>query len=181
MAISKKPRGSGQKFPTTPPQRDARDDYEKKVSDLDDVLEDIVNNAKEFSVLDPGRYEAIVQDIKQEQTDKGIRLVVTYAVFTEENPCWRHVQFFQLTEPDCRTPNEWGPVFFARLMGKLGYEKGKRGPKVWEEISEQKPGVTLKISPSKQEGFVNTSVEGLLDDDNENVQIIREALDTHPF
>jgi hypothetical protein len=178
MAITKKKISSNPSLPTAP----ARErEFDEPVSEIDDVLDSIVNEAKEFSVLDPGKYEAIIQHIKQEQTEKGIRVVVTYAVYTDENPCWKHLQFFQLTDADCRTPNEWGPVFFARFMGKLGYEKGNRGPKSWEEVNNDQPGVILKITPSKQEGFVNTQIEGTLDNENENIQEIRKELESSPF
>jgi hypothetical protein len=67
------------------------------------------------------------------------------------------------------------------MMAKLGYPQDNRGEDARAEITEQKPGVYLKIAAGKREGFVNTSVEGRFDEDNENIEALREWLSNNPY
>jgi hypothetical protein len=67
------------------------------------------------------------------------------------------------------------------MMAKLGYPQENRGKAAREEITKEKPGVSLKITAGKQAGFVNTTVEGRYDRDNDNIEALREWLENNPY
>jgi len=166
---------------TPPPESDP---YDRAVASPDDLVDGVISDSKEFSTLEPGRYEAIVNEIVTlpvKETGVFIRAEFIIADPDEKLLGRKHSVLFQMVMDDGRTPAEWGPVFYHRMMAKLGYEQNNRGRAAREAITEQKPGVYLKITPGKQEGFVNTSVEGRFDQDNDNIEALREWLENNPY
>jgi hypothetical protein len=160
------------------------DEYNTAVSSPDDVYDVVISTSKEFSTLEPGRYEAIVNEIvglPMRDTGGFIRAEFIIADPDPKLMGRRHSVLFQMKQPDGRTDAEWGPVFYHRMMAKLGYPQEKRGKEAREEITKEKPGVYLRITAGKQAGFVNTTVEGRFDQDNDNIEALREWMDSNPY
>jgi hypothetical protein len=169
------------------PQRrpeSTRDEYDTAISSPDDAYDTVIASAKEFTSLEPGRYEAILNEITalpMKETGGFIRAEFIIADPDEKLMGRRHSVLFQMVQDDGRTPGEWGPVFYHRMMAKLGYPKDNRGKEAREELTSEKPGVYLKITAGKQDGFVNTSVEGRFERDNDNIETLREWMGNNPF
>lgn len=182
-------RDSGSGSGSIPPRpgsqrRPDSDEYDTAVESPDDQYDEVISKAKEFSTLDPGRYEAIVNEIvalPMKETGGFIRAEFIIADPDEKLMGRRHSVLFQMVQDDGRTPGEWGPVFYHRMMAKLGYPKENRGRAAREEITEEKPGVYLKITAGKQEGFVNTVVDGRFEKDNNNIEALREWMEQNPY
>lgn len=153
--------------------------------DPDELLEQVANSGRDISNPEPGTYPAIVEFVKWlEPTDKGRSIQMGFVLFTgeEKNPIRRFSKFFPMLRPDLRTFDEWGPVFYGRFMGKLGYPHGQRGVAAMEEITENRPAITLKISTDrKNDSFVVPEITGMLDNDNEDIQTILENLESQPY
>jgi len=168
-------------------ERDEDDDHGDNGDALDpeSLIDQAANEAKEFTNPDPGIYSAIINQIRVlEPTDKGQSIQMQFVLYTPdaENTIMRFSKFFKMLGEDLRTPDEWGPLFYARFMGKLGYEKGNRGKEAREEINEQKPGVVVKITPQKNnDDFVNLDITGILDDEHEDIIAIRDELGKQPY
>ena len=159
-------------------------DYEKAVASPDEQYDEVIYSSKEFSTLEPGRYEAILNELialPMKETGGFVRAEFIIADPDEKLMGRRHSVLFQMVQDDGRTPGEWGPVFYHRMMAKLGYPKENRGKGAREEITEEKPAVYLKITAGKQEGFVNTAVEGRFEKDNANVEALREWMENVPY
>lgn len=166
------------------PEASEPDEYDTAVSSPDAMYDEVISRSKEFSTLEPGRYEAIVNEIvglPMKETGGFIRAEFIIADPDSKLLGRRHSMLFQMKEADGRTDAQWGPVFYQRMMGKLGYPKENRGKAAREEISQEKPGVILKITAGKQEGFVNTTIEGRFDRDNDNIEALREWLNSNPY
>lgn len=158
---------------------------ETPAMDPDELLEAAANSGKDISNPEPGTYPAIVEFVKWlEPTEKGRSIQMGFVLFTgeEKNPIRRYSKFFPMFRPDLRTFDEWGPMFYGRFMGKLGYPDGQRGAAAMEEITENKPAITLRISPDKKnDSFVVPEITGRLDDENEDIQTIMEYLQNQPY
>lgn len=166
------------------PKSNVRDEYDTAVESPDDLYDSVIAEAKEFSTLEPGRYEAIVNEITalpMKETGGFIRAEFIIADPDEKLMGRRHSVLFQMVQDDGRTKGEWGPVFYHRMMAKLGYPKENRGKEARDEITKEKPGVYLKITAGKQEGFVNTAVDGRFEKDNDNIEALREWMDQNPY
>ena len=151
-----------------------------------DLIKKIAAEAKSaFKQPDPGIYSAIVTKVEMVQYEKGLFIrpsyILDYRNSDDTKPLFRHSQLFQMTEKDCRTPNEWGPDFYNRFMAKLGFAQDNRGEEAWDEIADTQPGVALKITIARDPEYRNTAITGPLDDDDEGISFIREFLETHPF
>lgn len=170
--------------PPRPAKEESIDEYDTAVESPDEQYDSVISGAKEFSTLEPGRYEAIVNEIvalPMKETGGFIRAEFIIADPDPKLMGRRHSVLFQMVQEDGRKPGEWGPVFYHRMMAKLGYPKENRGKAAREEISREKPGVYLKITPGKQEGFVNTAVDGRFERDNDNIESLREWMDQNPY
>ena len=162
----------------------SEDEYDTAVESPDDQYDAVISEAKEFSTLEPGRYEAILNEIRalpMKDTGGFIRAEFIIADPDPKLMGRRHSVLFQMVQDDGRTPGEWGPTFYHRMMAKLGYTKENRGKAAREAVSDEKPGVYLKITTGKQEGFVNTSVEGRFERDNDNIEALREYMEQNPY
>jgi hypothetical protein len=164
--------------------RTNRDEYEEATEDPNQGVLDAVGEANEFTVPEIGDREAVVEEVRiLPPKDGGAQsIMVSYVIVQEDDDGnlkpFRYPRFFKILNEDGR-PNEWGPSFFVRLMSKLGYEKGNRGRKAMAEINEERPGVALRIKKSKQEGFVEIDITGLLDG-TDNIVALREWCDENP-
>jgi hypothetical protein len=184
MALKKNPITGIPPRPGQDTKSGERDEYDTAVSSPDDMYDEVISTAKEFSTLEPGRYEAIVNDIQALPMKETGGFIRAEFIIADPDPKLlgrRHSVLFQMVQDDGRTPGEWGPVFYHRMMAKLGYPKDNRSKDAREELSREKPGVYLKITAGKQEGFVNTTVEGRFDRDNENIEALREWLENNPY
>jgi hypothetical protein len=160
------------------------EDYDTAVRSPDEMYDEVIYSSKEFSTLDPGRYDSILNEIvslPMKDTGGFIRAEFIIADPDERLMGRRHSVLFQMVQDDGRTAGEWGPVFYHRMMAKLGYPKENRGADARAELSEEKPGVYLKITAGKQEGFVNTAVEGRINKDNDNIEALRNWLQDNPY
>lgn len=171
-------------IPPRPGKEEPADEYDTPVESVDDLYDKVISESKEFSTLDPGRYEAIVNEVKalpMKDTGGFIRAEFIIANPDDRLMGRRHSVLFQMVKEDGRTEGEWGPVFYQRMMAKLGYPKENRGKAAREEISNDKPGVYLKITAGKQEGFVNTVVDGRFEQDNDNIEALRDWMEKNPY
>jgi hypothetical protein len=194
MAITKRNPATGiPQRPTTNEQTEARrptppppepDDYDTPVKSPDELYDEVIYSSKDAGALEPGRYEAILNSLvalPPKDTGGFIRAEFIIADPDPKLMGRRHSVLFQMIQADGRTPGEWGHVFYNRMMAKLGYPTDHRGAPARRELTEEKPGVYLKLSPGKQEGFVNTAVEGRFNRDNDNITALREFLDQNPY
>jgi hypothetical protein len=166
------------------PSRQDHDEYDTAVESPDDIYDEVIADAKPFNTLEPGRYEAIANEIvglPMKDTGGFIRAEFIIADPDPKLMGRKHSVLFQMVQEDGRTKGEWGPVFYLRMMAKLGYPAERSGRAAREEVTQNKPGVYLKITPGKQEGFVNTSVEGYFEKDNDNIEALREWLHQNPY
>jgi len=166
-----------------PPQRQQTDDdYSQPTEDPRSYVFQIIKEAKQYSTLEPGKYEAILYDLELQQANAaGISIRATFVIARPDLLGRKHFVFFRMMGSDWKTPDEWGPVFLKRMLGKLGYDPEEVNDEMLTEISEQQPGVVLRVTAGKQAGFVNAQVDGTLDDDNENIVACREWLEANPF
>jgi hypothetical protein len=165
------------------PKQEA-EEYDRAVASPDELADDVVAHSKEFNTLEPGRYEAILNEVTVlEPKESGLFIRAEFIIADPDPQLMgrKHTVPFQMLQEDLRTPGAWGPSFYHQMMAKLGYPQDNRGADARAEISEQKPGVYLKIAPGKREGFVNTTVEGRFEDDNENIEALREWLANNPY
>jgi hypothetical protein len=185
MALKRNPISTS--VPPRPQKEQAQtdsDEYDTAVESPDDQYDEVISTAKEFSTLDPGRYEAILNEVvalPMKDTGGFIRAEFIIANPDERLMGRRHSVLFQMVQDDGRTAGEWGPVFYHRMMAKMGYAKEDRGKAAREEITNEKPGVYIKITAGKQEGFVNTTVEGRFEKDNDNIEALREWMEQNPY
>jgi hypothetical protein len=159
--------------------------YEEPVASPDDAAFNAINEAAEFAHPAPGTYEALVNDIAlRAPTEKGRSVQIQFILAVEDDETGevtprKHSAFWKVLEPDLRTAGGQAP-FFATVMAKLGYERGKRGQAAFDQIKQEKPGVSVKIT--KNDPYPpNTTLMIRYVQDTENIIQLREWLEQNPF
>jgi len=170
--------------PPPPKQREDHDQYDRQMASPDDLYDEVISRSSGSNAPDPGRYEAILNEVvalPMKDTGGFIRAEFIIADPDPKLMGRRHSVLFQMVQDDGHTDGEWGPTFYHRMMAKLGYPENNHGKVAREEIGEEKPGVYIKITPGKQAGFVNTAVEGRFEEDNDNIEALREWMANNPY
>jgi hypothetical protein len=149
----------------------------------EELMDQAVKESKSgFEKLPTGNFVAVVDNIDYWESEKGCFYRIHLVVNVEDNPTFRHTIFCHMLMEDKRTPHEWGPVFYARHLAVLGYSKSDDQRAVREEIKRTKPGVIISCQPNKRNPEWNdVAIRDRIGDDNEEVQQIKEALDSTPY
>jgi hypothetical protein len=103
---------------------------------------------------------------------------VEFVIAKEEFRGLKISRLFKMRESDLRTHNEWGPVFYGRLMAKFGYSREEATREAREILSDEQPGCVLKVEPAKGDFPPNISVDHRLDEDNEAIAETREYIES---
>jgi hypothetical protein len=159
------------------PDADPIGDNQSNV-DPEDAMDQAAKSSKGFEQIPAGNYSAVVDKIVKWVSPKGTACwrIDLYCYVDEEQPAFKHAIFCHMLEADGRTPHK-GAGFYAQHMAVLGYDKDHIGKTAREEIEREKPGIAISINPQKDNPqYNNTKIKGLLGDDNQEIQAIREAI-----
>ena len=165
-------------------QQPTQQQFEDPTEDPTAFAFDMIAKAKGFSAPEPGTYEAIMTHIKINPLNaKGVSAQADFVVaeFDDDGQIkgTRFTRYFKLAEADGRTPSTGSIFHLTKMLAKLGYERNQTKA-AFEEINEQQPGVSLKLTENGQYP-PNSEVIMRLDNDNENIQALREWIEANPF
>jgi hypothetical protein len=168
------------------PRSQGGEEYNQATESPSSAADAAISEAKDYSAPDPGTYEAILHSVKMlPLNDKGqsIRAEFVVGVFNEDGELegQRFSRLFKILEADGVTPSK-AIQFYGTFMAKMGYPRENRGEAARAELTEQQPGVSLKIQENNNPQYPpNATVINRLSDDNENIAALREWLEANPF